>query len=791
MSAAKKHSPVAKKNRGPLMLWLLAALLGVAAALTFIMRSTSSLPAAPRGGPSPAVFTLENEKQTHAAYGGSASCKECHEEAYELWSRSHHGLAERLPDPQLDEAAFEPAQTFRHETQQTSLRKTNTHYEVVTAGLRSTQEVFQVERIIGNLPLRQMLVPFPGGRWQATEACWDPRSNEWFNVYGTEDRRPGEWGHGTGRGMNWNTMCATCHNTRLRKNYDATNDLFRTTMVERGVGCESCHGPMKNHNEWQYANKGKNLKDPTIQKISRERMFDTCAACHSRRGEITGDPKPGDHFFDHHLLSIVDESDLFYPDGQVRDEDYEVTPFLGSRMFHKGVRCVDCHDFHSAKVRLPGNMMCLSCHGPGQTNGPVINPATHSQHKVFGFDTNGVMRDFDLGDYKPNAIKETGGECVNCHMPQTPYMQRHWRHDHGFTIPDPWLTKQFGIPNACNRCHQDKSVDWSAEYVEKWYGEKMHRPYRQRAQIIARAKMGDDTARDALVKMLQTDEQDYWRAVAANLLERWAVEPPVATALVRSLADTNALVRQNIIQTLATLGETMTPEIRAAVEERLTDGSRNVRVVAAQVLAPTLKLNSLAASELLHMLDHNADQPAGQMQLGIFALARGDTTNALRHFQTAAKWDPYSPGIRHETAIVLSQLGRPQEALAELQEAVRLAPRDAEFRFKLALVWNELGDSPKALAELESAVKLDPRHARAGYNLGLARHAAGNPASAIQALLAAETADPRDARIPYARATIHAQLGQLNEARQAARRALELNPQFPAAAALLQQLAPR
>jgi Flp pilus assembly protein TadD len=768
-------------------------LLLVAAATTFLLFTRSNLPRPGTVGPksSPGSFALADEKPTHAAYGGSASCKGCHEEAYELWAKSHHGLAERLPDPQLDEPAFEPAQTFRHETQQTSLRRTNNAYEVVTAGLQNTQEVFQIERIIGHLPLRQMLVSFPGGRWQATEACWDPRSNEWFNVYGAEDRRPGEWGQWTGRGMNWNTMCATCHNTRLRKNYDTTNDLFRTTMVERGVGCESCHGPMKNHNDWQYANKGKDLKDPTIKKISRDQMLDTCAACHSRRGEITGDPKPGDSFFDHHLLSIVDESDLFYPDGQIRDEDYEVTAFLGSKMFHKGVRCVDCHDFHSAKVRLPGNMMCMSCHGPGQTNAPVINPVTHSQHKVFGFDTNGVMLDFDLGDYQPNAIKETGGECVNCHMPQTPYMQRHWRHDHGFTIPDPLLTKQFGIPNACNRCHQDKSVDWSLAYVEKWYGEKMNRPYRQRAQTIARAKNGDDAAREALVKMLQTDEQDYWRAVAANMLERWVGEPQIAAALVNKLGDTNALVRQNIIQTLATLGETITPEIRAALEERLTDASRNVRVVTAQTLAPTLKLSALAASELLHMLDHNADQPAGQMQLGAFALARGDSATALRYFQTAAKWDPYSPGIRHETAIVLSQLGRPRDALAELQEAVRLAPRDAEFRFKLALAWNELGDSTKALGELEAAVKLDPRHARAGYNLGLARHAAGNPAGAIQALLTAETATPQDPRIPYARATIHAQLGQLNEARQAARRAVELNPRFTEANTLLQQLQAR
>ena len=754
--------------------------------LTFFPRSIG--PNTSSAGIGNNSFSLENEQQTFAGYGGSASCKECHAEAYELWARSHHGLAERLPATNLDQTAFEPSRNIQPRSPQTSVHGRNGSYAITTTGLNHTNEYFRVERVIGHDPLRQMLISFPGERLQTTELAWAPMEREWFNVYGTEDRQPGEWGHWTGRGMNWNTMCATCHNTRLRKNYDVTNGVFRTTMVERGVGCESCHGPMKAHNEWQSANKNKNLKDPTIKKLSRDQMFDTCAACHSRRGEITGDPKPGDSFFDHHLLSIVDESDLFYPDGQVRDEDYEVTAFLGSRMFHKGVRCVDCHDFHSAKVRLPGNMMCLSCHGPGATNAPAINPVTHSQHKVFGFDTNGVMRNFDLGDYHPKTIKESGGECVNCHMPQTPYMQRHWRHDHGFTIPDPLLTKQFGIPNACNRCHQDKNTDWALGYVEKWYGDKMNRPYRQRAQTIARTKQGDETARAALLKMLQTDEQDYWRAVAANMLERWVGDPQVAITLANRLTDTNALVRQSIVQTLATLGENTPPEVQAALRARLDDPSRNVRIVAAQASAPTLDLSSRAGSELQHMLRHNADQPAGQMQLGILALARHDTTNALRYFQTAMKWDPFSPGIHHETAIVLSQLGRPREAVAELQEAVRLAPRDAEFRFKLALAWNELGDSRQVLAQLEEAVKLDPHHARAQYNLGLARNAAGNPTGAIQALLAAESATPNDPTIPYARATIHAQLGQRREARQAASRALELNPQSPEAAALLRQL---
>jgi len=46
-----------------------------------------------RSAPSRAV--VEDEKTVFAAYAGSASCRECHKEAYDLWAKSNHGLAER------------------------------------------------------------------------------------------------------------------------------------------------------------------------------------------------------------------------------------------------------------------------------------------------------------------------------------------------------------------------------------------------------------------------------------------------------------------------------------------------------------------------------------------------------------------------------------------------------------------------------------------------------------------------------------------------------------------------
>src|SRR5512140_1378732 len=42
----------------------------------------------------------EDERKVFAEYGGSASCQECHEEAYELWKTSNHALAERAIQPE-------------------------------------------------------------------------------------------------------------------------------------------------------------------------------------------------------------------------------------------------------------------------------------------------------------------------------------------------------------------------------------------------------------------------------------------------------------------------------------------------------------------------------------------------------------------------------------------------------------------------------------------------------------------------------------------------------------------
>lgn len=755
--------------RKPLMWIILAA--GLGGVLSCGKKENSAKAPQEAGGKQAAQppGALLPDSVVHAGYAGSASCKDCHEKAYKGWESSNHGMAEREVRPETEEKSFTTKKSLTHGKDQSEVFiGADGLLKVLTRGLGDQKREYPVVRIIGNNPLRQFLVPAPGNRLQTCDVSYDPHKDELFDVYGEEERNPGDWGAWTGQGMNWNAMCAACHNTRLRKNYDPQTDSYHTRMAEMTVGCEACHGPMKDHVEWQ---EKKPLidppKDPTIKKFSRDRMLETCAACHARRGEISGDLVPGESFYDHFSLTVTDDTDIYHPDGQVRDENYEYASFISSRMHHVGIRCVDCHDPHTGKRLQPGNALCMRCHGGGtQPPAPFINPTLHGHHKE---------------DSK-------GNDCTGCHMPITNYMQRHPRHDHGFTSPNPQLTIDFGIPNACNRCHQDKDAKWSQEYASKWYGHRLERPAHKRAVLIAKARRGDPKARTGLIEMLKSEEIPAWRATACHLLARWVMDPEVTRTLLDQLQQESPLVREAAVRALTHQSRANNTMVLDTLRPLLDDPARSVRVAAAWAHCATLDLNSRAGRELVHMLDLNSDQPTGRMQLSQFAFLRGDPASAIKQLRKAIAWDPNSPPFHHDLAILLSTTGDTPGAIKALRDAIRLAPRESEYHYKLSLALSESGDLAGTIESLETTVRLEPGFGRAWYNLGLARSASNQPQQAIAALLKAESADPSDAAIPYARATIHARLGQRDQAIDAAQRALLLRKDFPEAFQLIQSL---
>lgn len=587
--------------------------------------------------------------EVSAAHGkvDPKSCTACHAAEVSAWLGSHHARAQSLPGPD-DPAA--PA----------------------GFGLPAGW--------IGVSPLRQLLVPAAGGRLQATDLAYDPGRRDWFYVFGADVRKPGEWGHRTGRGMNWNSQCAFCHNTAVSKNYSASSDAYATAVGHAGVTCAACHGA-------------------SSSPLSAERMEEACAACHARRSELTGRFTPGDSFHDHFSLLTVDESAAFYPDGRVSEEDFEYAAFLGSRMHGAGVRCVDCHEPHGGGLRAEGNALCLRCHSGANPKAPVIMPQAHSHH----------------------AVASVGNQCVNCHMPQATYMQRHARRDHGFTVPDPVLTRTTGEPNACGGCHADKDVAWSERAVERWYGKAMERPSRDRALAVAAARQGGTDA-TALLRLLSSEPGGYWRAVEAGLLAEHAGDDRVARALEAALSDPDPLVRAAAARAL---GEGGRGSSRPSLQKALLDGSAEVRIEAAWALRDAVDTSSGAGLELLGSLLFNQDQPSGAYRLGVFEMGRGEA-GSLVHLENAVRWDPLSAPMRAALALAYGVAGRHADAAAQLVQACRLAPRDASLELQLGLALGENGDPRGSVAALREAVRLDPSLGQAWYNLAVIASQSGD-----------------------------------------------------------------
>lgn len=703
-------------------------------------------------------------------YAGSESCAECHQRAYDEWKISHHARAQRDLNPALDEEVFTPRRKIVTGTQIAYADKVDGEY-VFTAADRDGQiRDFVPSEALGVFPLWQYIIPFGNGHYQLTELGWDPVEKEWFNVYCDQDRQPGEWGHWTGRAMNWNSMCAPCHTTSFRKNYDPVTDRYDSTYVEKGVGCESCHGPLKKHVEWQEARPdGSYFADPTVRKFTRDEYLAVCGSCHTRRGDMTGRFEPGEEFFDHFDPALPDRAETFYPDGQILDEDFEYNVFMLSYMHDAGVRCNDCHSVHTSKIRKPAAQLCMECHRSPQGGRIAIDPLAHGFH--------------ELGT--------EGSVCTDCHYPQTVYMARHWRHDHGMTIPDPQLTKDFGIPNACNRCHDDETVDWAIEWVEKWYGDRMNRPTRTRARIMARLKQDDHSAVPNALELLEAEQNATWRAVYLKMLTPFLFEATdaqlrqqVQQVMIDRLGDGSPQVQAAAIDALEPLG----PTVARYIEPLLHAPYRLARVKAAWALRHEIDLKSPVGQELSHLLAYSLDQPTGAFRWANLLNEIGKPAEAVDWYAKAVDWDPHSPPFRHEYAVALSKLGRLDEAVVQMAEGARLAPNDALYAHSLGLLYGEMNRLEKARAALQRAVELAPEQSRFWYNLGLAESHLGNADAALQAIERAEDLDPQIADYPYARATIYLGLNQPERARTAARRVLRIDPDHTQAQRLVEGL---
>ena len=362
-------------------------------------------------------------------YVGSEACKSCHLAQYDGWKKSR--MANILLDPRQHPEAVvgdfthaDPVRTFTLED------------VAFTYGGRFKQRYF-AKRGDDYFPLP--------AQWDVAKKKWLPYHVEagtdwWAPYYG-----PTNFDRPTG------PTCDGCHSV----NYDVQTK----TVTEWNVGCEKCHGPGSEHAA--HATKANIVNPGTLDFV---RGNDVCIQCHSQ-GRPLHNPIEGKYFdwpvgftagerlADYWQLEETKPgtTNFFqYADLTSHKNRMQGNDFVQSNMYHRQLRCFDCHEVHSSAVsNLPvsGNALCLGCHTKQNPAGLHGTVSEHTHH----------------------AAKSAGSQCTACHMPRIEQtIKDNYVAAHTFRFITPDETEKSGIPNPCTSCHKDKSNDWAREELAKW-----------------------------------------------------------------------------------------------------------------------------------------------------------------------------------------------------------------------------------------------------------------------------------------------------------------------------------
>ena len=383
---------------------------------------------------------LRDNEQKKAHFVGAQKCAECHEENHKSWSHSRHPkmIQDLNTDPSVVVADFSKLPADANFALKDA---------VYTVGGKFKQRFMMRKDVNGS-------EDYVLGNYQ-----WNVQTQKWQGFkpwkYWYKDAYPHD-----NEQLPTSRACDGCH---------FTGYMSTEKRVDRGIACESCHGPASKHVEDP---KSKvylaSLSDPV-------RQNEVCLQCHMRNrdirlldhnmSEIYGDARDypfgyeaGKALSEYKLVApfvMGTESKEFYANGMGKKNRMQGNEFVHSMKGKHGITCINCHNPHTLEPtaeKNSGNKLCMECHKFGSPIGPHQESLEkHTNHK---------------SDSK-------GSLCVECHMPKvgkhtgkSPITVR----SHMFGFVTPKETMEYKMPkgtNACYACHKGDKVNRDMETLQK------------------------------------------------------------------------------------------------------------------------------------------------------------------------------------------------------------------------------------------------------------------------------------------------------------------------------------
>jgi Cytochrome c7 and related cytochrome c/Cytochrome c554 and c-prime len=425
----------------------------------------------------------------------STACRACHPEQYETWHASYHRTMTQTAKPETALGDFGDARVEYGGARYRLFERDGDLFGAIEGARSTTLRLYQTT---GSHHMQiywyatgegRMLESFPLV-WLREQQRWIPRAAAFVMPPSDEPAQS----------STWNYTCIGCHTTHPSPRIALYGQAHADSHVtELGIACEACHGGGADHAEAnrsplrRYQEHWREDPDATVvnpARLPHVRSAQVCGQCHSVRTFYSAEQasewadrgprfRPGEDL--EAAVSILSKATLsrpftqqimeeypdfvrgsFWDDGIVRVAGREYNALLESGCFQRGeLACVSCHTMHQA----PGDPRSRAEWADDQlAPGMQTDRACTQCHERFAVEATAT----EHAHHEPGS---SGSECQNCHMPHTTYGLLKAVRSHEIGSPRVIAAGPGSArPNACNLCHLDRPLAWSAEHLARWYG---------------------------------------------------------------------------------------------------------------------------------------------------------------------------------------------------------------------------------------------------------------------------------------------------------------------------------
>lgn len=659
----------------------------------------------------------QNKPKNENQFTGSESCIECHANFYKLWATSHHGLAMQPITASFikHEISIGQEEIFMEQCYYSAIVKDTSLFIRERTGDKI--KTYKVLWALGGKNVYYFLTDFEGGRLQTLPLAFNVNTHLWYNNPESAVRHFTSTHQSTitDEALSWkhqqytfNTSCYSCHVSQLSNNYNIETNTYQTKWKETGINCETCHGPAQEHVKAARLaeKKGTSLVDPKLivtSTFTAEQHNASCGSCHAKMRAITPSYMPGDKFFDNYDLITLENND-FYPDGRDLGENYTMTGWhMNECAKASEMHCVTCHT-SSGRYRFKSddlqtaNRACTSCH-----NEKEAEYEAHTHH----------------------SFSSIAPKCIDCHMPMTSFGQMN-RSDHSFRPPMPKASMEFGSPNACNICHDNKNAEWSQKQLDVWGKDKGYQQKTLEAgRLIIAAREGNWNQIDKMKTAIINNS--YGEVFTTSLLRLMITcpDPTKREAAIKALTFDSPLIRSAAAHALAGLNDNKT---KKALLNAAQDSVLVVRLYAATSLSffpvesflpEENEIYQKVNQEYIQSLVTRPDDWNSHYNLGNHFQNNGEIDKALASYETASKINSEVILPLVNSSLLYSIQGNQMRSKEKLELALKIEPNNEAANFNYALLMAEMQNFEKAEETLRKVIGLNENNAAAAYNLAV------------------------------------------------------------------------